>query len=437
VYSIQATPLPAAADAAAAAAGDNAAGSSSSSDAAKRAACHGDTDRELSGIEVQQQLLLSALDVAAALAAAVQEEVVEVAESAEDEASTRVLIGPFVTKLVVSADFLTLLLVYLAVAAKHCHGQQQGLSQVTAAAAIVAAYGKRADWRQQQEQLQQLQQQQQQQHQQQQQQQDEEQQQQQQQQQDEAVAVPGWHEQLLAGLGSTDVCLPAQLDAESSSREAAGFNSVGWLLVAQAVDALLQIRCKLAQAGQLITQQWVVDAVLPDATAAAAVAENRVGKQQPAKSATAAPSSSSSAMHVRCPVIQQQLVLPLLLSLLELQALQPDDGIIYGVIPCMITALEIWLDVERKVAEQQQQQQREQPWGTCETAMAAMVESGLLPQLLHVLGPAVLCIDRGLDENADRMLAVHATRVCGRLVFSATKAGECFSSSSSRGSSSR
>jgi hypothetical protein len=101
VYSLQASPTAAAT---AAAATSNAAASSHSVD--------GDAGHELSDSETQQQLLLAALDVTVALAAAMQEEVIEVAEAAEDEESTRVLIGPFVTKLVVSADFLTLLLVY-------------------------------------------------------------------------------------------------------------------------------------------------------------------------------------------------------------------------------------------------------------------------------------------------------------------------------------
>jgi hypothetical protein len=410
VYSLQASPAAAATLDSAAAATCNAAASSSSVDAGK--------GRELSDSDVQQQLLLAALDVTVALAAAVQEEVVEVAEAAEDEESTRVLIGPFVTKLVVSADFLTLLLVYLAAVAKHWHGQQRGLSQVTAAAAFVAAYGKRSEWRQQQQLLQQLRQQQQQ---------DAE--QQQQQQAEDVLAVPDWHQQIMSGLGLRNVDLPDHLQSDQSDH-GCGISPVSWILVAQTLDALLQIRCKLAKADQQIAKQWVVDQYLPNSTAAAAVAENRAMQLQPPRTATAAPnssSSSSSVMHVRCPMIQQQLVLPLLLTMLELQALQPTDGVIFGLMPAMITALEIWLDVERKLDGKPME---EQPWGTCDTAMAAVAASQLLPQLLHVLGPAVLCVDRGLDEESDRALGVQATRVYGRVVFSVAKAGEISSSSS-------
>jgi hypothetical protein len=303
-----------------------------------------------------------------------------------------------------------------AAVAKHWHGQQQGLSQVTAAAAFVAAYGKRSEWRQQQQLLQQLRQQQQ----------DKEQQQQQQQQAEDALAVPDWHQQIMSCLGLSNVDLQDHLQSDHGS----GISSVSWILVAQTLDALLQIRCKLAKAEQQIAKQWVVDQYLPNGTAAAAVAENRaLQPQPPARTATATPNSSSSVMHVCCPMIQQQLVLPLLLTMLELHVLQPTDGVIFGLMPAMITALEIWLDVERKLDGRSME---EQPWGTCNAAMAAAAESQLLQQLLHVLGPAVLCVDRGLDEESDRALGVQATRVYGRVVFSVAKAGKKSSSSSSR-----
>jgi hypothetical protein len=85
----------------------------------------------------------------------------------------------------------------------------------------------------------------------------------------------------------------------------------------------------------------------------------------------------------------------------------------------MITALKIWLDVERKQQEQQQDM-----YDVCEPPVAALANTQLLAQLLHVLGPVVLCVAWGLTAKSHRALGGKVVLHYGQLLFFAMKGGE-------------
>jgi hypothetical protein len=357
--------------------------SGSGSSSSSSANCTAATASVISA-EVKQQLLQTALNVVTLLSEALNTEVVE---KAIGECTQRIPLIASLTdpnaaalQLLLSADFLTLLLVYVAAVTKQLHETQNGRAGFSIAAAVAAAYTKRAAWEQQQQQMVV---------------------------EEDLVKVPEWHRQLAAGLG-----LPGLNLGNSDSLQVDS-------IVLTAFESVLQARCKLAGAVRHTLLEWVID--IPAAAANAAVtalalSRGGTGCASSSMHRTGYTYSSSTeeqpALHLRHLLMPQQLLLPLLLTAVELQALKCDAVLSYATIPFMDTALEPWIDLQ----QQQQQQGSVNP-----VLLRDMADFGLLPQLLHLLGPSVLFAVR---QAAKRTLGEEVVRSFGQLLCHAVVAGE-------------
>jgi hypothetical protein len=330
-----------------------------------------------------EQLLLSVFETVSVLCCALHKEVADPVleqriQSNHFHALSLTDPSSAALQLLLSADFQTLLLLCIAAVTKLLHKLRQGRAKVTAAATLAAAYAKRSAWQQQQ----------------------------QQQEEEDPLAVPEWHQQLASGLGLPRLNLPS-----ASRPDPDNIN----LMMSSAIETVLQARCTLAGTAQHTFEDLVVD--IPAAAAAAAVeamtADAAAGASNSSRSSSYA--GGDKALHLRCPLMQQQLVLPLLLTAVELQALQCNAELSFDTLPWMTTVFAIWADVE------QQQQQQQQNAGSAAVVQKALADSGLLQHLLHLLGPAALLAARQAD---DRRLAVEVLRGYGSLVYIAAEAAE-------------